>query len=283
MNAPSGIAAGRQTLETRAELTFAEAPGGRTYLARQFVPYPFHITRPFYLDREPADLATVYLQSASGGAYRGDHLSLAITLEQNAKAQVTTQASTLVNAGRGGRTLLEQDLILGNGSFLEYLPDPLILMAEADCESRTTIRVAEGADLVASEAFLTHDYRGLGRLPERFLATLQLHDSQDRRLFADRILLGRDGYDFRRMGEYPCCASFMVFTAAPRPNLIDALRGTLASAEGLQGGVSTFAGDRGHFVRLLTGHGAQLTTALTQLWQCARKDLFGVSAVPRRK
>ncbi len=283
MNGPQAIASGRQTLEARAELAFARAPGGRSYLARQFVPYPFHITRPFYLDRVPAELATVYLQSASGGAYRGDRLALAVTLEEQAKAQVTTQASTLVNAGRGGRTSLEQDLILGRDSFLEYLPDPLILMAEADCESRTVIRVGKGASLVASEAFLTHDYRGEGRLPERFFATLELIDHANRRLFADRILLGSGGFDFRRLGNHPCCASFMVFTATSRPDLTEGLRAALARSDGLYGGVSIFAGGRGQFIRLMTGHGAQLLNALTELWQCARTDLFGIAAATRRK
>ena len=68
--------------------------GGRTVLAHQHVPYPFHATRPFYLDRERPEIATLYLQSASGGLYRGDDVALSIVAGPHAAAHVTTQAST---------------------------------------------------------------------------------------------------------------------------------------------------------------------------------------------
>ncbi len=58
-----------------ATLRFARG-GGRTFLKEQRTPYPFHTTRPHYLDADRPDLATLYLQSASGGLYRGDRLEL---------------------------------------------------------------------------------------------------------------------------------------------------------------------------------------------------------------
>ena len=44
-----------------ASLQFSKG-GGRTVLTRQRIPYPFHATRPFYLDQARPDLATLYLQ-----------------------------------------------------------------------------------------------------------------------------------------------------------------------------------------------------------------------------
>ena len=52
---------------------------------------------PFYLDRECPEIATLYLQSASGGLYRGDDVALSIVAGPHAAAHVTTQASTLVH------------------------------------------------------------------------------------------------------------------------------------------------------------------------------------------
>ena len=71
--------------------------GGRTVLARQRVPYPFHATRTFYLDQARPDLATLYLQSAAGGLYRGDRVALSITADPHSAAHVTTQAATIVH------------------------------------------------------------------------------------------------------------------------------------------------------------------------------------------
>ncbi len=283
MNAPTAIPRARADLESHAELTFARVPGGRSFLARQYVPYPFHITRPFYLDATPSDLATVYLQSASGGAYRGDRLSLTVALEEEARAQVTTQASTLVNAGRGGTTRLGQVLRVGPQAHLEYLPDPLILMAEADCENRTEIHLEEGATLILCEAFLTHDFRGEGRLPERFRSELRISEAGGRLLLVDRILLGRSGYDFRQLGERPCCASFLVCTPGPHGSLLAALREELAACTGIRAGCSSLADDRGLFVRLTASGGAAMTRALAGLWRRTRLDLFGVEPAARRK
>ena len=61
----------------QASLVFARG-GGTTVLSRQVVPYPFHITRAFRMHPESPDLATLYLQSASGGLYAADHLTLDI-------------------------------------------------------------------------------------------------------------------------------------------------------------------------------------------------------------
>jgi urease accessory protein len=79
-----------------ASLQFSKG-GGRTVLTRQRIPYPFHATRPFYLDQARPDLATLYLQSAAGGLYRGDRVALSITAEPQSAAHVTTQAATIVH------------------------------------------------------------------------------------------------------------------------------------------------------------------------------------------
>ncbi len=282
MNAPGTFAATAQG-ETHAHLTFAKASGGRSYLVRQYLPYPFHITRPFYLDREPADLATVYLQSAAGGAYRGDRLALSVAVGPGAKAHVTTQASTLVHAGRGGLTALRQDLSLAESTFLEFLPDPLILMAEADCESRTKIRLEGSATLLFSEAFLTHDPEGRGRPPKRFLSEVIVEDTAGRRLLIDRFVLGAEGRAFGGQDWMPCQASFIALPKAPFGRLLERLRAQQDETGALYLGCSSFAGERGLFVRLLAENGATLTRALAMLWQSVREELFEIPPVPRRK
>ena len=62
-------------LSVDASLTFRQR-GGRTFLGGQLTPHPFHITRPFYRPDDPAGMATLYLQSSSGGLYGDDQLDL---------------------------------------------------------------------------------------------------------------------------------------------------------------------------------------------------------------
>lgn len=67
-----------------------EYGGGRTFLQHQRVPYPFHITRPHALDAKRPDIATLILQSASGGLYDGDQLTLNIVAGEGTLAHVTS-------------------------------------------------------------------------------------------------------------------------------------------------------------------------------------------------
>src|SRR5712671_5978598 len=102
----SGFEAGR-----KAEvLLVAELAGGRTMLRRQHVGYPFHITRPFHLDRVRPDLATLYLQSASGGFYAADRLTLDLVVGAGAELHLTTQGSTVVHDGRADGSTMHQSV-----------------------------------------------------------------------------------------------------------------------------------------------------------------------------
>jgi len=144
-----------------AELCF-ERFGDRTYLTRQLTPYPFHITRPFNLSGDPDGFLTLYLQSCSGGLYGDDDLGLRIDMSAGAEAHVTTQASTVVNAARGGLSRLQTDLALAEGACLEYCPDPGILLPDARLRSSLRARLAPGGYLFAVDSFLAHDPRGEG-------------------------------------------------------------------------------------------------------------------------
>lgn len=133
---------------------------GRTFLAHQSTPHPFHVTRPFYLEGDPTGMATVYLQSSSGGLYGDDDLRLSIGTESGATAQVTTQASTIIHAARGGLTSQTVTLDVAADSLLEYLPDPTILFSGARACTQVRATVASGGVLLLSDSFLSHDPEG---------------------------------------------------------------------------------------------------------------------------
>ena len=94
-------------------LLVAELAGGRTVLRRQHVGYPFHVTRAFQLDRMRPDLATLYLQSASGGLYAADRLALDLVVGAGAALNLTTQASTVVHDARGQGSTMCQSVTIG--------------------------------------------------------------------------------------------------------------------------------------------------------------------------
>ena len=135
--------------------------GGRTVLARQRVPYPFHATRTFYLDQARPDLATLYLQSAAGGLYRGDRVALSITADPHSAAHVTTQAATIVH--RTHRFPIEQStrLEVGEHAFLALTPDPLVLFPGAEISCATEITLAASGCAILTDGLSHHDPEGL--------------------------------------------------------------------------------------------------------------------------
>ena len=123
-------------------LLVAELAAGRTVLRRQHVEYPFHITRAFQLDRARLDFATLYLQSASGGLYAADRLTLDLVVGPGAALNLTTQASTVVHDGRGQGSTMCQRVIVKEGAFCAIVSDPYVLFPDADLEIKTTATVA---------------------------------------------------------------------------------------------------------------------------------------------
>ena len=150
--------------------------GGRTAVLHQHVPYPFHITRPFHLDPARPELATLYLQSASGGLYAGDDLSLVLHVGQGAAAHVTTQSATIVHACHDATARLAVAATVEPGGFLALLPDPLVLFPAADIATVTQLTVHQGARVIFSDAASLHDPHGANRPFRRFHGAITVRD-----------------------------------------------------------------------------------------------------------
>ena len=168
-----GGATGRSV---RAALTFARGGGG-TVLTRQITPYPFHITRSFRLDRGRPDIATLYLQSASGGLYRGDDLRLDIGVRPEASAHVTTQSATIVHESAGSPSRQHATLEVQDGGFLAYTPDLLVLFSGSSMCSETTIRMAPSARAIVLDGFAWHDPRQGGQSLHVLTQKLEIFDA----------------------------------------------------------------------------------------------------------
>ncbi len=137
-------------------------------LARQHVPYPFHATRPFYLDRARPEIATLYLQSASGGLYRGDDVALSIVADPHAAAHVTTQASTIVHKTHKRAVAQTTRIEIGEHAFVAMTPDPLVLFPGAEICCATEVTLAATGCAILTDGLAHHDPEGTGRPFERY-------------------------------------------------------------------------------------------------------------------
>ena len=279
----------RKAALTRGRLRaiFASDPRGKSYLARQYASYPFHLCRAQYLDPELPEMASLYVQTSAGGLYAGDRLNLEIGAESGARAHVTTQASSIAYRMPDGEARQQVHLWGEPGSLLEYLPDPTILFPDARLRSAITLVPAPGALIVASDSFLPHDPAGTGR-PFGFCAgETCVRDPGGRLLALDRFhfdgaawAAGSAGVSGARRMQGTLIAAG---DAAPPEALLEALREALAGSAAVYGAASTLPNGCGVWARLLATDGMQMTEAMTRLWSALRTQVTGHPPARRRK
>lgn len=101
---------------------------------------------------EPGEPLQAVVVTTSGGLADGDRLRLALAAGNGAAAQVTTQAAEKVYRARDtDPARFDCDIGVGDGAWLEWLPQETILFDGARLERRTRASVASGGRLLACE------------------------------------------------------------------------------------------------------------------------------------
>jgi urease accessory protein len=270
----------------QAELEFARDPNGATYLHRQRVGYPFHVGRSLKTPGDPAGMPTVYLQSCSGGIFEGDDLRMRIAAGEGAAAHVATAAATVVHSMESASAIQCVELHARENSFLEYLPDPVILFPRAKLKTSVRVRVHPGATVILGESVLLHDPQGVDDRFDWLHSDTLIEDGSGKLLVRDRFRIR--GAQFGRglagiNGTWQTQGSLFVVTAAqPAAELVAAMRAA-AVPTGAYAGVTILPNQSGAWTRILATDAAALKGALFSAWAAARQILTGAAPMPRRK
>ncbi|HEY2420584.1 MAG TPA: urease accessory protein UreD [Neobacillus sp.] len=124
----------------------AEERRGKTVAGSVYFQGAFKVMRPVYHD--DSGQACYYLLNPGGGYLDGDRYKMQISLEKNARLTLTTQSATKVYKTPTNHVYQETEIILNEGSFLEYLPDPLIAYREARYKQKNVIRMKKNATFI---------------------------------------------------------------------------------------------------------------------------------------
>ena len=235
-------------------MTFAADGDGRTFINRQLAGYPFHVCRPHYFPHDAPGLATLYIQSSSGGIYQEDGHDIEIVAADGARAHVTTQASTIVHGMERDRAAQRATITAGSGSHVEYIPDPLILFPASRLSTTLTLRVHESATAIVVDSFLMHDPRSAEGAFDEFEARTMIEDWDGTRLATDRFRIsGRDilaampgiTSDYRAQGLL-----MMVQRSNRTSDILARLRAEIAVIDDVWAGGSTLPNEAGVWLRL---------------------------------
>jgi len=266
----------------RLDLVFARDPDGRTFIARQYAGYPFHVCRALYADADLPSMATLYTQSSAGGLFDGDRLAINVAAEAGAQVHLTTQASTIVHRGAAAQ---EVRLTAAPKALLEYVPDPTILFPDAHLRARLEIALDDTACVILGDSFIAHDPDGAGCPFGTLDNRTRITDATGTLRVLDRFHVdGTDWADGKvgRLGPHAAQGTLMVL-APSHPPITDALRAALPDRPGLYAGASDLPNNTGAWLRLLATDGAVLKSAMTTAWSAAREALTGHHPAPRRK
>ncbi|MBM3585270.1 MAG: hypothetical protein FJX36_12850 [Alphaproteobacteria bacterium] len=263
----------------RIKLHFAH-DGARTSLARNFASYPFHVTRPFYFDAAWPDLPTVVLQSASGGLFQGDRLSIEISVGEGASVQVTSQSAMKIHSMERDHAVQEAHLKIERNGYLEVIADPAILFPDSTVETMTMIELDQGASAILAESFFWHDPKG-GVAPNFSLAStaIEVRDSAGRLLMKDRYRVTRPDPDPATTADWQAMKGqgtvYVLCQTHSGAALVEGLRSALGGSGHGYVGVSVLPNEAGAFVRVLASDVNVIHKVLARACRAARRLVVG--------
>ncbi|MEL6938381.1 MAG: urease accessory protein UreD [Cyanobacteria bacterium J06598_1] len=136
---------------------------GKTVLRDRFMAYPLSISPVFRLDADGSGTdavseqrAYLYRMNTSPGLLAGDVLGMSLALEAGSALYLADQAATKVHTmpGDGTKAAVHYEVAVGDRATLEFLPEPLILFADAELKQVTDITLHPTAGLTWGEIIL---------------------------------------------------------------------------------------------------------------------------------
>ena len=121
---------------------------GRSALREQSFRAPFHLSKP----HEDAGALVVNVVNPTAGIFDGDELELEAKAEPGARLVLTSPSANRIYQSRTGRAaVVRQTVMAAAGSFVEFLPEPLIPHAGSVYEQHTELVAAAGAEMLFFE------------------------------------------------------------------------------------------------------------------------------------
>jgi urease accessory protein len=268
-----------------------DAATNRTILESSHQEPPLRVVRAF----ENSDgAALAHLHNVSGGLLGGDQLAMKVRVGPAAQVQLTSTGATRLYRPRTDSPVTTQanEISVGEGALLEYVPDPIIPFAASRFSQRTRIQLADGAGLFWWE-ILAPGREARDEIFAYDLLEMKMDiAARSRAIAAESIRLEpriRPLASLARLGPFRTWATFYICRVGLEPNAWLALEGELRElAAGLphsgevRWGISTLVA-QGLAIRALAERGRDVLPGLHSLWAAGKRRLFARDAIPPRK
>ena len=232
-------------------------------------------------------MAYAYIMSPSGGILQGDRLRVEIALRKGSRAHVTTQAATKVYRMSRNYATQVVDIVVGDGCYLEYIPDQLIPYGSSRFHQCVSMHVHDNATVVYSEV-VTPGRTGRGERFEYDICSLKTVglDQSSRVRFMDALLLEPKSHNPLTVIDpegSPVFASLYILTGAIDAKALSDLVYDVLQRGSTSGGVSVLPRHDGVFARMTAGTSDELKRTIDEIVREVRSDVLGGEFTGTRK
>ncbi|MFF0469360.1 urease accessory protein UreD [Micromonospora zamorensis] len=180
-----------------------ERRGDRTILHDLYRQSPLLVQRALYWDEEMPQLPCVMILTTSGGVLQGDRLHMDVTLAPGSQAHLVTQAATKIQEMDANYGSQIQTFTLGEDTYLEYLPEPVIPYRGSRFVTDTRVRLPESATMLYGEVLQPgRKYYRDGELfaYDLFSSSLGAERPDGRQLFVEKFVVAPGQFPVARLG-----------------------------------------------------------------------------------
>ena len=186
-----------QSLRPQLALALGCDRAGKTVLTHRYMAYPLSVSPIFRLEPDrPSNRAYLYRMNTSPGLLSGDAIGVSLQLSAGSQLYLADQSATKVHtmSQPEARASLTYSIELGEEATLEFLPEPLILFADAALTQTMEIVVHESAGLSLGEIILPGRLaRGEFYQFRQYLSRIRVRSAEGKILFVEAMnLSGRD-------------------------------------------------------------------------------------------
>lgn len=257
--------------------------GERSVLSFMDRRVPFLVQRALYWDEAMPEMPCVFIITTTGCVLQGDRMALEIEVGKNAAAHVTTQSATKVHMMNANYASQLQDIVVEEGAYLEYMPDPLIPHRTSRFLSHTRVSIAETGTLLYAEVVLPgrkyhHEDEVFGF--DLYSSTIEATRRENNvRLFVEKFIIDPRAVDLSQTGimsGYEVFGNVILLTPKEKALRVrEAADAGVDSEARLAWGASLLPDGCGLVFKVLGMTSEAVRGKIREFWRIARKTITG--------
>lgn len=264
------------------KLRFALDGDGKSILREIDRRVPLIAQHELYFDKEMPEMPCLYILSSGGPNVDGDRYQQDIIVEKDAFGWISTGAATKLAEMKYNYSGMIQNIVLEEGAYLEFMPEPVIPCRHTRFICDTRLSVHPSATVFYSEIYMPgRKYYGEGEMFEYDLLSVCSHGERPdgTQLFREKFVIDPAQSDPRQlgiMGGFEIFANVIVMTPAETAEKINAATpATLDRKNRIATGITTLPNDAGLLYKVLGCDTAAVRKKIREFCSCVRMAVKG--------